>query len=205
MSGCLLEILITFFFKLKNCNMVIIALIFAGLGLLLLFLGISYYNRFVRLKNKVEDSWSGIDVQLKRRYDLIPNLLETVKGYASHEKEIFNNVADARARALGAGGKGEKIAAENQLTGALRSLFAISENYPDLKANTNFQQFQQQLSKLEDEIQMSRRYYNATVREFNTGIAVFPANIIANSFNFTPYQFFELEDHTQRETPQVKF
>lgn len=185
--------------------MLIVVLVLAGIGLLIVFMGISYYNRFVRLKNKVEDSWSGIDVQLKRRYDLIPNLLETVKGYASHEKEIFNNVADARARALGAGGKGEKIAAENQLTGALRSLFAIAENYPDLKANSNFQQFQQQLSKLEDEIQMSRRYYNATVREFNTGIAVFPANIIANSFNFTPYQFFELEDHTQRDAPQVKF
>lgn len=185
--------------------MITFILIIAALGVLILLLGISYYNRFVRLKNKVEDSWSGIDVQLKRRYDLIPNLLETVKGYATHEKDIFNNVADARARALGAGGKGEKIAAENQLTGALRSLFAIVENYPDLKANTNFQQFQQQLSKIEDEIQMSRRYYNATVREFNTGIAVFPANIVASSFNFTPYQFFELEDHSQRDAPQVKF
>lgn len=185
--------------------MLITFLILGAIGLLLVFMGISYYNRFVRLKNKVEDSWSGIDVQLKRRYDLIPNLLETVKGYATHEREIFENVANARARALGAGGKGEKIAAENQLTGALRSLFAIAENYPDLKANSNFQQFQQQLSKIEDEIQMSRRYYNATVREFNTGIAVFPANVIASAFNFTPFQFFELEDHSQREAPQVKF
>ena len=185
--------------------MLIAILVIVVIGVLLLLMGISYYNRFVRLKNKVEDSWSGIDVQLKRRYDLIPNLIETVKGYASHEKEIFDNVANARSRALGAGGKGEKIAAENQLTGAMRSLFAIVENYPQLKANSNFQQFQERLSKLEDEIQMSRRYYNATVREFNTGIAVFPANIIASSFNFTPYQFFELEDHSQRDTPQVQF
>nr|MBS0036982.1 LemA family protein [Saprospiraceae bacterium] len=183
-----------------------VALIIVGVvAVLLVLMGISYYNRFVRLKNKVEDGWSGIDVQLKRRYDLIPNLLETVKGYATHEKDIFDNVSDARARALGAGGRGEQIAAENQLTGALRSLFAIAENYPDLKANSNFQQFQQQLAKIEDEIQMSRRYYNATVREFNTGIAVFPANIIASAFNFSPYQFFELEDHTQRDAPKVKF
>lgn len=183
-----------------------VALLIVGvIAVLLVLMGISYYNRFVRLKNKVEDGWSGIDVQLKRRYDLIPNLLETVKGYASHEKDIFDNVSDARSRALGAGGRGEQIAAENQLTGALRSLFAIAENYPDLKANSNFQQFQQQLAKIEEEIQMSRRYYNATVREFNTGIAVFPANIIASAFNFSPYQFFELEDHTQRDAPKVKF
>jgi len=180
-------------------------LIIGGIAVLIVFMGISYYNRFIKKKNKVEDGWSGIDVQLKRRYDLIPNLLETVKGYATHEKEIFDNVADARARALGAGGRGEQIAAENQLTGALRSLFAIVENYPDLKANSNFQQFQSQLTKIEDEIQMSRRYYNATVREFNTSIAVFPANIIAGAFNFEPYQFFELEDHSQREAPKVKF
>lgn len=183
----------------------IVFFIIAGLGVVLLVLGISYYNRFVRQKNKVEDGWSGIDVQLKRRYDLIPNLLETVKGYASHEKEIFENVAEARERAIGAGGKNEQMAAENQLTGALRSLFSVVENYPDLKANSNFQQFQQQLSKIEDEIQMSRRYYNATVREFNTSIAVFPANIIAGAFNFTPFQFFELDDHSQREAPKVQF
>ena len=185
--------------------MLIALLVIGGIGLLLIIMGINYYNRFVRLKNKVEDSWSGIDVQLKRRYDLIPNLMETVKGYAKHEKDIFDNVADARARALNAGGKGEKIAAENQLTGALRSVFALAENYPDLKANSNFLKFQQQLTGIEDEIQMSRRYYNATVREFNTGIAVFPANIIAGAFNFTPYQFFELDDHSQREAPSVKF
>ena len=180
--------------------MLVVIIVLIILGLIIM----TYYNRFVRLRNKVEDSWSGIDVQLKRRYDLVPNLMETVKGYASHEKEIFENVAEARTRAITAGNVKEQEAAENMLTQSLKSLFAVAEDYPELKANTNFQQFQEELSKIEDEIQMSRRYYNAVVRENNNAVETFPGFLIANAFNFESYEYFEIE-LAEKETPKVKF
>lgn len=155
--------------------------------------GITFYNRLVRYKNKVEDAWSGIDVQLQRRSDLIPNLVETVKGYASHEKELFESISNARARAMSAGTTAEKADAENMLTNSLRSLFAIAENYPDLKANTNFQDLQQQLSAIEDQLQMSRRYYNGAVRDNNNLVEGFPGNILSGWFGFRGFEYFEAE------------
>ena len=165
---------------------------------------IMYYNRFVRLRNKVEESWSGVDVQLKRRYDLIPNLLETVKGYAKHEKELFENVTKARTMAMSAEEVGDQSAAENMLSQSLKSLFAVAENYPDLKANANFQQFQQQLSQIEEQIQLARRYYNAVVRDNNNAVETFPGVLLAGPFGFHTFEYFEA-GAAERENVQVKF
>ena len=165
---------------------------------------IMYYNRFVRLRNKVEESWSGVDVQLKRRYDLIPNLLETVKGYAKHEKELFENVTKARTMAMSAEKVGDQSAAENMLSQSLKSLFAVAENYPDLKANANFQQFQQQLSQIEEQIQLARRYYNAVVRDNNNAVETFPGVLLAGPFGFHTFEYFEA-GADERENVQVKF
>ena len=165
---------------------------------------IMYYNRFVRLRNKVEESWSGVDVQLKRRYDLIPNLLETVKGYAKHEKELFENVTKARTMAMSAEKVGDQSAAENMLSQSLKSLFAVAENYPDLKANANFQQFQQQLSQIEEQIQLARRYYNAVVRDNNNAVETFPGVLLAGPFGFHTFEYFEA-GAAERENVQVKF
>ena len=165
---------------------------------------IMYYNRFVRLRNKVEESWSGVDVQLKRRYDLIPNLLETVKGYAKHEKELFENVTKARTMAMSAEKVGDQSAAENMLSQSLKSLFAVAENYPDLKANANFQQFQQQLSQIEEQIQLARRYYNAVVRDNNNAVETFPGVLMAGPFGFHTFEYFEV-GAAERENVQVKF
>lgn len=163
------------------------------------------YNSLVKLRNLMEEGWSGIDVQLKRRSDLIPNIVETVKGYASHEKETLQGVTNARAAAINAGNDPEaRQKAENALTGTLRSLFAVAENYPDLKANTNFLDLQQQLGTIENEIQMSRRYYNGTVRNLNTAIQRFPAVLIAGQFGFKKATFFEAEENA-RENPKVSF
>ena len=150
------------------------------------------YNGFVRLVTRAKEAWADIDVQLKRRYDLIPNLVETVKGYAAHEKSAFENVTKARAQAMQAGTMAEHGAAENMLTGALKSLFAVSEAYPDLKANTNFLELQRELSDTENKIQAARRFYNTNVRDLNIGIDSFPGNIIAKMFNFSEMEFFEL-------------
>ncbi len=166
---------------------------------------IMIYNRLVRLRNLCKEGWSGIDVQLKRRANLIPNLLETVKGYMEHEKEVFKQVTEARAKALSAKGPAERGQGESLLTASLRSLFAIAENYPELKANTNFLEFQTQLAQIEDAIQKARRYYNATVRDLNTAIEVFPNSIIANMFGFKKEEFFELADAADRSVPKVKF
>lgn len=163
------------------------------------------YNSFVYLTNLVSEAWSGIDVQLKRRYDLIPNLVETVKGYASHEKNVFEDVAKLRSAAMSATTVQEKAEAEQGLTKALKTLFAVSESYPDLKANQNFLMLQKELSNIEDQIQLARRYYNGVVRDYNTSIRVFPGSIVAGIFNFGPKAFFELESTAERENPQVKF
>lgn len=176
-----------------------------AIPILLLIAGILVYNQFVRLQNLVKESWSGIDVQLKRRYDLIPNLIRTVQGYAKHEKGLFESVTQARTRAIGAQGVKPQAEAENTLTGQLKNLFALAENYPTLKANENFKELQQELSKIEDEIQMSRRYYNGTVRDFNILAESFPSSLIAKWAGFQKKEFFEIELATQRETPEVKF
>ncbi len=173
--------------------------------LILLVYSIAIYNSLVRLKNQSEEAWSSIDIQLKRRHDLIPNLVETVKGYAAHEKETLSKVIEARNMAMNASGSIEKRAeAENFLTGTLKSLFALSENYPNLKANENFLQLQNTLNEIEDNIQSARRYYNAVVRDLNTKIEMFPSSIIANMFNFTKKEYFEIEER-EKEPVKVKF
>src|SRR5437879_6449780 len=162
------------------------------------------YNGLAGLRVRADSAWSDIDVQLKRRHDLIPNLVETVKGYAAHEKGTFENIAKFRSQAMQASTPADKAAAENQLTGALKSLFAVAENYPELKASEEFTQLQNSLSQTEDAIQNSRRYYNAVVRDFNTKIQSFPTNILAGMFGFQPRQFFETTE-TDREPVAVKF
>lgn len=152
------------------------------------------YNRFVALVNRAKEAWADIDVQLKRRYDLIPNLVETVKGYAKHEREAFENVTKARSAAMGVSGVAAKGAAENMLTGALKSLFAVAEAYPDLKANQNFLELQRELSDTENKIQAARRFYNTNVRDLGIALQSFPSNIIGNMFNFQPVEFFALEE-----------
>lgn len=165
------------------------------------------FNSFVRGRNRVEEAWADIEVQLKRRYDLIPNLVNTVKGYATHESTAFEKVSEARARAMGAGGVNPAHAeAENMLTGALKSVFAIAEAYPELKANTNFIELQKELSDTENKIQASRRFYNGNVRDFNTALQVFPGNIFAKIFNFTKKEFFDIDDNGPESKPvDVKF
>lgn len=163
------------------------------------------YNRFITLINRAKEAWSDIDVQLKRRYDLIPNLVETVKGYAKHESSAFENVTKARAAAMGAGNIADKGKAENMLEGALKSLFAVAEAYPDLKANQNFLELQRELSDTENKIQASRRFYNGNVRELNTAVEAFPGNIIANMFKFAKMEFFELDNEAAKEPVKVNF
>lgn len=181
-------------------------LIILGITVLILFYGITIYNKLIKLRNTVKSSWSDIDVQLKKRYDLIPNLVETVKGYASHEKTTFENVTKARNVAMNTSSPADKAKAENMLTSTLKSLFALSEAYPDLKANSNFLQLQSQLKELEDNIEYARRYYNAVVRDFNITIESFPSNIIAGTFNFKQEEFFELESpEIERKPVKVSF
>jgi len=166
---------------------------------------ISLYNSIVQLKVRADSAWSDIDVQLKRRHDLIPNIVETVKGYAAHEKGTFENIAKWRSAAMSATGPEDRAQAENQLTGALRQLFAVAEAYPELKASEQFTGLQNSLQEVEDALQNSRRYYNAVVRDYNTRIATFPGNMFAGMFGFQPRQFFELTAPAEREAPQVKF
>ncbi len=162
------------------------------------------YNRFVTLINRVKEAWSDIDVQLKRRYDLIPNLVETVKGYAAHEAGTFAKVTEMRTRAMNATSPKDKADAENMLTGALKTLFAVSENYPELKANTNFVELQRELSDTENKIQAARRFYNSVVQELNTSLESFPSNLVGKTFNFTPRDFFQLGDGEQAAKEPVK-
>ncbi len=170
----------------------------------LLFWGVTVYNGLITLKNRTDEAWSDIDVQLKRRYDLIPNLVETVKGYAAHEAGTFEKVTAARTAAMSAQGAHDKAIAENQLSQTLKSIFALSEAYPELKANQNFLQLQQDLTDTEDKIQASRRFYNGNVRDFNTKLQVFPTNLIANMLGFKAREFFEIAE-AEKAAPQVKF
>lgn len=165
---------------------------------------VSIYNGLITLKNRVDEAWSDIDVQLKRRHDLIPNLVETVRGYATHEKGVFEKVTEARAKAVSAGSMAEKGHAENMLTGALRSVFAVAENYPELKASQNFLELQRELTDTEDKIQASRRFYNGNVRDFNIRLETFPDMVIAKQLGFTKREFFEIEEK-EKEPVAVKF
>ena len=167
--------------------------------------GVTVYNKLVRFRTLVEEAWSGINVQLKKRHDLIPNLMETVRGYALHERETFESVTLARNSAIQAQSVKTQEVAENQLSGALSRLLAISERYPDLKANQNFLNLQQQLSTIEDDIEKSRRYYNGAVRQKNIAIDTFPSNMVANMFGFEKSPFFELESEAEKAVPQIKF
>jgi LemA protein len=182
----------------------VIAIIVLVVLILILVFVVGMYNSLVQLRVRADSAWSDIDVQLKRRHDLIPNLVETVKGYAAHEKGTFENIAKFRSQAMQATTPADKAAAENQLTGALKSLFAVAEAYPDLKASEEFTQLQNSLSQTEDAIQNSRRYYNAVVRDLNTRIQSFPTNILAGMFGFQLRQFFEV-DAADREPVAVKF
>lgn len=180
-------------------------LIIIALVVVFFMYGISIYNRLVKLRTMVQEAWSSIDVMLKKRHDLIPNLIETVKGYATHERATFDSVTRARAAAMSASSIQEKEAAEKNLNQAMMNLNAVAEQYPDLKANTNFLQLQAELSALEGDIEKSRRYYNGTVRENNILVETFPSNIIANMYKFTKSTFFELDNVAERAVPTVKF
>jgi LemA protein len=177
------------------------------IGLIVVVIGylIYAYNALVSQRNLVAEGWSGIDVQLKRRADLIPNLVETVKGYASHEDKLFRDIAELRAKSIAGGSVADQSAVGQAMTAALGRLFAIAEAYPELKADANFRDLQDKLAGVEDEIQMSRRYYNGAVRSFNTMIESFPSNFVANFFRFVKAEFFDIGDVAQRETPKVDF
>ena len=176
-----------------------------GIVVILAIWVIFAYNHFIKLINNAKEAWSDIDVQLKRRYDLIPNLVNTVKGYATHENTAFEKVTQARAAAMGAGNVADKGKAENMLTGALKSVFAIAEAYPELKANQNFLSLQNELSDTENKVQAARRFYNGNVRDFNTKLEKFPTNMIAGVFGFKSKEFFEIEEAAQREAVKVQF
>ena len=181
----------------------VIIIIFAVI-ILLIFYGIGVYNKLVNSRNKVKDQWAQIDVQLKRRADLIPNLVETVKGYAKHEKNTLAEVIEARNKFVSAGSINEEIEANNQLTGALNKLFALSESYPELKANQNFISLQNDLKDTEDKISYARQFYNDTILSYNNLVQMFPSNIIANMFKFEVYEFFKIEEK-EKEVPKVSF
>lgn len=162
------------------------------------------FNAFVRERNLIDEAWSGIDVQLKRRHDLIPNLVEAVRGYMQHERGLLDEVSNSRERALGAQSVAQAGQAEGELTRTLRSLFAVAEAYPDLKASQNFLDLQDELSQIEDQLQLARRYYNGTVRDFNIRVQSFPSGLVARGFGFQAREFFEIEEPAEREVPQVR-
>lgn len=180
-------------------------IVLGGLAIILFPWAIGIYNSLVRLRNQVKNAWSQIDVQLKRRHDLIPNLVETVKGYASHEKDTLENVTKARAAAVSANGVKEQAEAESMLSQSLGRLMLVVEQYPDLKANQNFLALQEELTSTENKIGFSRQYYNDEVMRFNTRIQTFPPSIVANLFSFKEEAFFELQDQAEREAPKVEF
>lgn len=180
-------------------QILLIIIVILVLGLILT------YNRLIVLRNRAQEAWSDIDVQLKRRYDLIPNLVETVKGYSIHERELLEKVTEARTRAMGAAGLKEKGEAENFLSQTLKSLFAVVENYPDLKASQNFLELQRELRDTEDKVQASRRFYNGNVRDLNIKIESFPVNLVASTLGFKKMDLFELTEPAEREAPKVSF
>jgi LemA protein len=180
----------------------IVLLLVLAAGLLWL---VALYNRFIRGKNLMQEAWSGIDVQLKRRHDLLPNLLETVKGYMQYERGVLQEITDLRSRSISATSVREKGEAENALSQTLRSLFAVAEAYPDLKANQNFLDLQKNLTDIEEQIQLARRYYNGTVRDFNIMVEAFPSALVASMFGFKLAEYFEIEAPAEREVPAVKF
>jgi len=182
----------------NNIVLIVILVAVAGVGIVL-------YNQLATLRVRADAAWADIDTQLKRRYDLIPNLVETVKGYASHEKDTFERVTEMRAAAISAQGVAEQAKAENMLTQALRSVFAVAENYPELRASENFSQLQGTLTEIEGHIQSARRYYNAVVRDFNTKVHVVPSSIVAWLFNFKDREYFELDSPEERQAPKVDF
>ena len=184
-------------------NWILIILLIVLAAIVLWIVGV--YNRLITLRNRAKEAWSDIDVQLKRRYNLIPNLVETVKGYAAHEKEVFLKVTEARSRAMGAQTPKEKGEAENFLSSTLKSLFAVAENYPQLRASENFLELQRELTDTEDKVQASRRFYNGNVRDLNIMIESFPVNVIAGTFRFAKMDFFEIEEAAAREPVKVKF
>ena len=179
--------------------------IFLGLVILLLVAAVGIYNRLVKNRNLVQEAWSGIDVQLKRRADLIPNLLEAVKGYMGHERGVLERVTELRNQSRQAGSVGEKAQAEGLLGAALGNLLAVAENYPDLKASQNFLELQKSLADIEEQLQLARRYYNGAARDLNILIGSFPSNLIAERFNFQPVEYFEIESAQDREVPKVSF
>jgi LemA protein len=183
----------------------VIGLILLGIAAVLVVWFIATYNGLVKLRTMVEEGWSGIDVQLKRRADLIPNLIESVKGYMGHERGVLEQVTELRAKSLQAAGVGDKARAEGALGAALANLFAVAENYPDLKASQNFIELQKSLADIEDQIQLARRYYNGAARNFNILIQSFPSNLVANMFQFTPVEYFEIEEAAERAVPKVAF
>jgi LemA protein len=182
-----------------------VAIIFLGVIIFLLGWLIFLYNKLVRLRNMSKEGWSGIEVQLKRRADLIPNVVEAVKGYMGHERNLLSKVTELRAKSQSAREIGDKSRLEGELSRALANVFAVAEGYPDLKANQNFLDLQSQLGKIEEEIQLARRYYNGTVRELNIKIESFPSNLVAGFFRFTPAEFFEIEDKADQAVPKVTF
>lgn len=184
--------------------MEILYILFAAIALGV-FVTVFYFNRFVRLRNKVQEAWSGIDVQLKRRYNLVPNLVETIQSYAAHEKEVFTEVAQSRSQGIQADTTARQAQAESQLNSALNKLLAVAESYPELKSNQNFIEFQETLEEIEEKIQLARRYYNALVRDNNTSIQTFPGVMFAKSFGFNPFEYFEIENMEQRKHVEVKF
>jgi len=166
---------------------------------------VAVFNGLVKMRNRVKEAWADIEVQLKRRHNLIPNLIETVKGYAEHEKGVFEKVTRARTKALSAKNFADRAKAENALSNTLKTLFAVAENYPNLKANANFLELQRELSDTEDKIQAARRFYNSNVRDYNIKIQSFPSNLVARAFNFKKEKMFEVKEAAMRETPKVKF
>jgi len=186
-------------------TIVVAFLIVLGVVLILVVMAVGTYNSLVSLRNRCDNGWAQVDVQLRRRYDLIPNLVETVKGYAKHEREVFEKVTEARSKAVNAGTIKEQGEAENMLRGALKSLFAVVENYPELKANQNFLLLQEELAGTEGKIAYARQFYNDSVMKFNVRQQVFPSNVIARMFNFKEKEYFEIEEAEAKEPVKVKF
>lgn len=182
-----------------------VGIIFVVLALVIGLGFVGMYNGLVKGKTLIQEAWSGIEVQLKRRYDLIPNLVETVKGYSQHEKGLFEEVTKLRSQSMNATSVKEKSEAEGALTQSLKSLFAVAEAYPDLKANQNFMELQRSLESIENELQLARRYFNGSVRNYNISVQSFPSGMVAHFFSFKPGDFFEVESAAEREAPQVKF